>query len=320
MINAELTVVIMVDSQRERCAWALESLCKQSAVDRMEILLLDFGTPDQPLVRGSEHPAVRRIGADATMGYGRALATAVGEARAPVVAFVEEHVVVLDGWAQALIDAHRGPWAAVCGEIRPGDLDRPVARRIELVSRHRWSEPAQRGESAVLRWQNVCYKRASLMRYADRLPLLLAAESVLFRQLREDGERLFVEPRARMVHAHEHRWGGFLVGSFHSARLGAASASGLDPKAFGRLAQAARYLVGAARWPWVLWRRTRSLPHPEQWLPVLYRNLFYVFQYYVVHAVAGALGALTGKGDSDRRFLSCELNADRHRPTLPEVR
>jgi GT2 family glycosyltransferase len=294
----------------------LKSLRAQSLIDRMEILLLDFGTRDHPPVAGSEHAAVRVIPVKRTLGYGGALTIAVNEVRAPLVAFVEEHVVVLDGWAQALVDAHKSPCAAVCGEVRPGDLERPVAQRIEMVSRHRWSPPAQRGESDVLRWQNVCYKRASLLRYGDKLPLYLSSESILFRRLREDGERLLIEPGARIIHDHELTWRGFLRGSFHSARLSAAR--GVEARElgmFGRLTQTARHLLGAARWPIVLWQRTRSLPDSEQWLPIFYRNLPFVFQYYSVHAVGGFLGVLAGSADSDREFLVYELNEGRYEKT-----
>jgi hypothetical protein len=312
MTGPALTAVVLVESQRERCERALNALRAQSLIDRMEILLLDFASRDYPPIAGSEDSAVRIIPVETTLGYGGALTVAVDEARAPLVAFVEEHVVVLEGWAQALVDAHKEPCAAVCGEVRPGDLARPLAERIEMVSRHQWSPPARKGESDVLRWQNVCYKRASLMRYRDKLPLYLGSEAILFRQLRNDGERLLIEPKARLIHDHELTWRGFLRGSFHSARLSAANAvEARDLRLFGRLTQTARHLVGAARWPLMLWGRTRSLPQSEQWLPIFYRNLPFVFQYYSVHAVAGSLGVLTGKADSDREFLFYELNEGR---------
>jgi hypothetical protein len=140
---------------------------------------------------------------------------------------------------------------------------------------------------------------------------------MLFQQLRQDGERLFVEPDARMVHAHEHHWRGFLTGSFHSARLGAASVvEARQLGVFERLLQTARHLLGAVRWPMVLWLRTRSLPRSEQWLPVFYRNLLFVFQYYGIHAVGGALGIIAGRGDSDQAFLVYELNEGRQEPTM----
>ena len=41
MTSPDLTVVTMVDSQRERCAWALEAICAQSIIKRMEVLLLE---------------------------------------------------------------------------------------------------------------------------------------------------------------------------------------------------------------------------------------------------------------------------------------
>jgi len=139
---------------------------------------------------------------------------------------------------------------------------------------------------------------------------------MLFRRLRQDGERLFVEPDAGMVHAHEHRWHAFLVGSFHSARLAAASTvEARQMGVFARILHTARHLAGALRWPVVLWHRTRSLPEPERWLPIFYRNLVFVFEYYAVHAVAGALGMLAGSGQSDRAFLVYELNEARHEPT-----
>jgi len=321
MLTPALTAVVLVDSQRERGARALKALCSQSIVERMEILLLDFDTRGRPPLPGSDDPAVRVIRVQTPAGYGAALSLAVREARAPVVAFVEEHVVVLEGWAEALVDAHTGPWAAVCGEVHPGDLDRPLAKRVEMVSRHRWSPPARSGESDLLRWQNVCYKRASLMRFGDQLPLYLSSEGHLFKQLRRDGERLFIEPRARMVHDHELTWNSFLRGSFCSARLSAATAADIRKlSASRRLIEAGRHLLGLLRWPVVLWSRTRMLPDSPQWLRVFYRNLPFVFQYYAVHAVGGVVGVLAGPGDSDREFLDYELNEGRHHRAASQLR
>jgi hypothetical protein len=59
MPRPDLTVVTLVEPQRERCAWAIQATCGQSIIDRMELLLLDFGEDGQPPVRGSDHPQVR---------------------------------------------------------------------------------------------------------------------------------------------------------------------------------------------------------------------------------------------------------------------
>ena len=61
MTGPVLTAVVLVDSQRERCARALNALRSQSLIGRMEILLLDFATRDHPPIAGSDDAAVRII-------------------------------------------------------------------------------------------------------------------------------------------------------------------------------------------------------------------------------------------------------------------
>ena len=317
-----LSVVLVVDSQRERGGWALASVLAQKLSGRLEVLLFDVGHAEHPPLAGSDHPDVRVIAARRGAGYGETMAAAVSAARAPVIAFVEEHVVVLDGWAEALRRAHEHPWAAVCAEVHPGTLDDPVSRRIELVSRNVWSAPARRGDAQVLRWQNVSYKRDVLLRYEPHLRYFLQSEGALFRRLRADGYRLAVEPDARIVHAHEYDWSGFLAGSVQSNRLATASAlkaAGRRPGSIVRAVVAA--LAGPVRWPLVLLRRTRDLPDSDVWLPVLHASWPYVLQYYVRVAFAGLVGALAGAGDSPAGFLHAEINHPRRDPvTAPRTR
>ena len=163
-----------------------------------------------------------------------------------------------------------------------------------------------------MRWQNVSYKREVLQRYGDRLPTLLQCEGAFFRRLRADGERLFIEPEAKMVHAQELRWLKFLTGSFHSNRLAAASAAS-SPGEWVRLWVSA--VSGPLRWPLVLLRRTRSLPENRIWQRRFWMNLPFVFQYYAAVSVASLIGLILGPGDSPRRFLEYELNAPRKIPS-----
>ena len=312
----DLTVVLMVDSQRERAEWALQSVLSQRFCGRLEVLLFDFGHNEQPPLTGSNHSDVRVLDADRGAGYGETMTRAVAAARAPVIAFIEEHVIVLTGWAAAILRAHQDGWAAVCGEVHPGDLDHEVSQRIELVSRNVWSAPAQRGEAAVLRWQNVSYKRDVLLQYQPHLPLLLQAEGALFRQLRADGHRLYIEPDARIIHGHEYHWAAFLRGSFYSNRLSTASALAYvgQRRTAATLRALVSALVGPVRWPVVLLRRQRQLPQPEIWAPIAWANLAYVIQYYAVLALAALIGIVGGPGDSARTFLQYELNERRRKP------
>jgi hypothetical protein len=288
-------------------------LLAQEPIDGIEILVLDFGRGSRPPLRGTEHPSVRVLSVDRVASYGEALALGTAQARGGVVAFVEEHVAVRPGWAEALLRAHEGPWAAVCGEIHPGDSERATALRIELVSRNRWSPPARRGESVILRWQNCSYKRSALLAYGDELPLLFDSEGTLFRRLRRDGHALYIEPDAKADHAHEEAWSDFLPGTFYSNRLSAAAAlEATRAGTFGKGLAVAKTLTGLMRWPLVLLARTRALPDPDRWLPVAYRNAGHVLEYYAVAATANLVGVLFGRGPSGAQFLDFELNSERH--------
>jgi hypothetical protein len=313
-VTPKLSVVFMIDSQRQRAEWALRAVLEQELDAPFEVLLFDFAAGHEPPIAGSDHPAVRVMPGERGDGYGAALARAAHTARAPVVAFVEEHVVVLPGWARALLRAHEGPYAAVCGEVAPGDLSSANSRRQELVSRNLWSPPARGGESIVLRWQNVSYKRDILLGLGERLPLLLDSEGLLFRELRQAGHRLAIEPAARCLHGHEGSWNGFLVGSFYSNRN--ATARSIELRGGGvaaRLRAMVAAAIGPLRWPFVLLGRTRSLPDRDLWLRELGRNLPWVLEYYAVAGFAGLTAAIFGGGDSSQMFLHYELTEPRRK-------
>jgi hypothetical protein len=317
-----LSVVLIVDAQRERGGWALAAVLSQKLSGRLEVLLFDFGHAEHPPLAGSDHRDVRVIPARRGTGCGETMAAAVSATRAPVIAFIEEHVVVLEGWAEAIQRAHEGPWAAVCAEVHPGDTADAVSRRIELVSRNVWSAPAHRGDTPVLRWRNVSYKRNVLLGYQPHLRRLLESEDALFRRLRADGHRLAVEPDARIVHAHESSWSNFLAGSVQASRLATAAALEVGGRRLPSTVRAVvAALAGPVRWPFVLLRRTRNLPDSDVWLPVLYASWPYVLQYYLCVAVAALVGALAGAGDSSVRFQDSEINHPRRRPvTAPLIR
>jgi len=304
-----LTVVITLKRQRQRCELALQSVLAQSVLPSLEVLLVDAGHESYPPILGADHPNVRVVPISATPGYGEALVAGVLQSRAPIVAFLEEHVQVFPGWGEAIVAAHKGPWAAVGPEIHAAGLGNFSCRLVELVSRGHWSAPARHGESDLLRWQNVSYKRASLMRYADHLPLFLQSEGLLFQRLRDDGERLFIEPAAKALHAHETSWFDFLSGSFYSHRLATGTIVELERAAWTR--KFAGAVAGPIRWPLLLLARTRSLPERAVWHRRFWAYLPFVLQYYATAAAGSLIGLCFGVGGSDRKFLDSEINSTR---------
>ena len=92
-----------------------------------------------------------------------ARAAGVRAARAPIVAFVEDHCFPQQGWAAALIAAHREPWAAVGPAIGNANPDSAVSWANLLIEYSPWMEPATAGAVEHLPGHNSSYKRNVLL-------------------------------------------------------------------------------------------------------------------------------------------------------------
>lgn len=200
-----LTVVLVVGDAgtRRGLERTMHSIRHQCLIDRMEVLILDCSPAGTPPLRGGDHPSVRtvRLPRDRTT-MAQARAEGVRRARAPLVAFLDEHSFAFAGWAETLVEAHRGPWAAVGGEIYNLSSATGLADPIYLMGHGSWLPPARRGEVNLLPSHDTCYKRDVLLGYGDDLPDLLMAEPVLMWRLRADGYRLFLEPNVKSAHGY----------------------------------------------------------------------------------------------------------------------
>ena len=200
--DPDLSVILVVGDKRDRAVDCLRSLIQQNTLDRLEVLLIDCGLDATPLP-GSENPRVRRIQLPSGTRFGHARAEGVRQARARIVAFIEEHCIVLPGWAEALVAAHQGPWAGVGGEVYNANAGVGLSDAFYLAGYAPWAPPAERGESELLASHNSSYRREVLLAYGERLDGLLLAEPILQWKLKEDNHRLFVEPDAKFMHHNE---------------------------------------------------------------------------------------------------------------------
>src|SRR4051812_38020324 len=196
----ELSVIVMVDKQRQRGAECLQALLAQSILNQMEIILIDFD--DVPLP-GSDHPNVCVIRQPRTITFGAAKAAGVRHSHAPIIAFVEEHVRVFPGWAEAVVAAHKERYAAISGEIHNGNPGEGISDVIAMMGYYRWLAPAKRIEGILLDSHNCTYKRDILLQLGDRLPFWLDCEIVLYTKLIQDGHKLLCDPRIKHAHINE---------------------------------------------------------------------------------------------------------------------
>ena len=196
---ARLGVVMVVGECRGRAQRALDRLCAQSAVAAMRIVVVDTAAHAQPLAAAADAP-VEVVPLPETQEWAAARRAGLERLETPIIAFVEEHCFTEPGWAEALIEAHNGPWASVGYEFRNANPDSYVSRAAMVTDYGLWLEPAVHGRARLLPGNNVSYKREALVSLGNRLDAALASDFVAHEAFRRRGLPLYVEPRARAAH------------------------------------------------------------------------------------------------------------------------
>ncbi len=310
----ELTIILVVSWVRSRARRCLDALLAQQT-SAVEILVVDVA-PEGSLAFPDPVPdsvRVLRLPPDTTFGAARA--AAVRAARGRAVAFLEEHVVPLAGFVDAVIAAHRQPHAGICGEIDNLNPGIGCSDVVGLMTYGPFYSPQRPRETAMIAGHNSSYKRDVLIALgADLDHLLAAADLVLMTRLRRHGHALWVDPRIRISHANVTSTADACRGYF------------LHHRAYGPLR------AREERWPWwrrvvyivaaplipiyfiVRFRRLLRRQRPDL-VPMFDRGLPTAFGAQLAGACGQAAGLLVGIGQAEAGFTRHELT-DRRREDL----
>lgn len=305
----ELSVVVLVGSLRDRAGPCLRALLDQGLGERLEVVLVDF-TPAGGPIDGADEAVVRRVAAPAGATFASARAEAVRRwVRSPVVAFVEEHVRVHPGWAEALLAAHRGPWDGVGSVAETANPGVGRSDLLGLLTYGYFMAPQRRREVPFLPGHNASFKTAALRRYGDQLDRLLICDLLLHQRMCRDGSRLLLEPASRFAHLNESHARVLARGLFLWNRCyGSLRARELGWRPLRRLA----YLLG---WPlvpvWGLLLMVRRHRRRRGEVATLLRGLPALVALLLTGACGQAWGLLAGAGDAEARFTRYELSAPR---------
>jgi len=211
MTLPELSALLVTRDTGATLRRALRYLQRQTVLDRLELVLVaprleDLALPPEAL---AGFHSVQTVAVGPIISRERAAAAAVRLARASAIAFVEDHAFVAPDWAEALIAAHQGDWAAIgplVDNICPGHL----ALSCHLADYGHWYDPAQAGPVPLLSNSNTSYKRAALLALPGSLEDWLDHQTRLQRYLLAQGRRMLFEPRARLWHLEFSQWRGWV--------------------------------------------------------------------------------------------------------------
>jgi hypothetical protein len=220
-----LSVVIASRSGWATVAGTIRALAAQTVADRIEVVLVALGgePPDAPPAEVERLAGHRVVPVAAAVSVAQANAAGARAARADVVALGEDHAFPLPGWAEALLDRHAEPWAVVGPVVRNANPGTLVSWADFALGYMAYAEGQPGGDAETAPGHNSSYKRAVLERHDADLEEALEAEWVFHLRLREEGERIYIEPRAVIRHVNFGALRPFLAVTLKHARVAAAT-------------------------------------------------------------------------------------------------
>jgi len=306
-----MSVVLITPDRYDTIRKTMKHLRAQTVRDQLEIVIVAPSAKGLNLDESElkEFCQFRVVEVGEIKSVAKARATGIREASAPVVVLAEDHSYPDPNWAEALIDAHRKPWAAVGPVIANANPGNKISWASFFIGYGRWVGPAEAGPIDDLPGHNRSYKRAILLDYGPELDVMLEAESVLHWDLQAKGYRLYFEPRAKTYHLNFTRPSSFLRALFHFGRMFA----GTRARGWSPLSRVL-YTGGAPLIPLVrLQRILRQINQSKQnhdplpaILPMLVIGL-------IVSAIGEMIGYTLGAGHATPLMCSSfEFHRDRH--------
>jgi hypothetical protein len=312
----ELSVVMIAGDQRARAQRTADVIAAHGPGSSVELIVVDVVSDADSLRLPASIPS-RRIDAAAGASWGALRATGARDASAPVVAFIEDHCAPCQGWAEALVEAHRRPWAAVGYAFVPANPSRWRSRAILIAEYGFWAHPLADGRARMLPGNNISYKRDLLLALGDELNAALEVDDRLHRRFAAQGLESGVSSRALVAHQELLGIPATAKANYDYGRVLVAARRRDEGWGLGRrISYAAAVPLGA---PVIrTWRLFKSLRRrPALWSRAV-TALPAIAAIWTANAFGQASGSLLGTGRATGRLFDWELTAEREAP-LHEV-
>lgn len=216
-----ISVILATPDCYETIRKTVSHLRAQSVSKQLELIIIAPSAAALNLVEDDMKDIFRYrvVEAGRIRSVGSANALGIRHASGSVVALAEDHSFPEPGWAQALIETQRQPWAPVGPVIRNANPASRLSCADMLIGYGPWMDPAPAGFVDYLPGHNSSYKREILLEYGSGLERMMEAETVLHWDLRAKGHKLYLEPAAKIAHTNFALPGHFVAAHFYGGRV-----------------------------------------------------------------------------------------------------
>jgi hypothetical protein len=298
-----MSVIVTTPDSYDTIRTLIGRLRAQTRRDALEVIIVapSIGAVRSGLADLEEFCCWRVVELGTLRTVAQAKAAGIRQATAAVVVLTEDHSFPDPTWAQALIEAHRHPWAAVGPAMGNGNPESLIGWADFIIGYGAWLDPPA-GEATHLPGHNSAYKRDILLAFGDRLEALLGAEATLHEELQARGHRLYMEPAAKTFHVNftqPARWVPYLL---YSGRLFAAERA----RSWSLLRRA---VFSGAAWLIPLVRLKRALQQMRRSRPDLLVRVFPALLFALtVDGIGQWLGYTFGAGQAAQRVAHLEFH------------
>jgi len=288
----------------------LEGIFAEAGIEECEVIVVDGSAGDHSDLY-ARFPGLRYVRVPERTLDGAARLEGARSARAPIVAYIEDHCTPRSGWLAAVRRAfERSDRIAVVNYTIGRDPQSGyVQRSFQMMFYGHWMEPVTSGPIRYACMQNIAYRRDLLLDVCQSHSELLETEYLLHRRLLADGWTVWLEADAVIYHE---CYGDFVKGcrGFNSLRqvMGATRAQ------LGGWPQWKRWLWagGMVLTPFqLIGRLVRSIaPRPALWSDFVL-GLPLIVTAHSWGALSEARGYALGFGRSREVFLEMERYSER---------
>jgi hypothetical protein len=307
-----LTVAITAGANARKASELLGHLRRQTIAHKMEVIVVSFAeaNPDfSGLAGGLELTVLHHPG---SADFGHARAEAARRARAPYIAYLEDHTAPAPDWAEQVLLAFENAEpgvTAITYAFRNGSPDTYFYRSAFMAEYGALAWPLREGPSPSAAANNIAYRRDALLAAGPELDSLLEMDFFLQKAM-GDSFLCHTAPRAVVYHQTNARLTELVWVHFLYARLFASRRVEHERwSLFKRIAAApivplAVPLLRIRR----LFRALRGrAPLPAQ----AWKALPLIVLLYCAGGLGEAAGLLRGAGVSGRSLVWMELEAER---------
>lgn len=306
----ELSAVVVVGPCRRRAQRVVDALCTQTAIERMEVIVVDLAEAAVPALTTPPAANVKYIRKPGLQFWTTGRCMGLREASAPIVAFTEDHCFPARDWAAALIEAHQGPWVAV-GYAFVNANPQTYRSRASMVNDYGfWLHPANPGPMKFMPGNNISYKRDVLLQYGDDLEMLLTPDFNLQQRFLREGKLMCIEPKAVSAHLNFEQVLPLMYANYAYARMLAARR--VSAQGWSRGRQVFQAILTPVVGPvFGTVRLVRSLRGREELIPPVLAGLPIYFITHAWSAIGEAMGYAFGEGTSEHDLNRWEIAYER---------